>query len=181
MIMQSRLAFALVAALVLSAAALRAEDAPFSLSIVPLFRSKDSATIRVGDGQKSPFHVVLTNRTKTGHFVFERSNSWGFDAISFDMILPDGSKTRLAMRMQVFTVNAPSTYWIPPGGSQVYPIAFDRDWSGLPEIPRSEALPVRLKAIYQIKDSPEARKQGVWMGSVESAEISAKLVRWEAD
>jgi hypothetical protein len=55
------------------------------------------------------FYVLLSNVSKQPQTVWEDWNSWGYQAISFELTTADGKKHVLSKRQQDFTKNYPST------------------------------------------------------------------------
>ena len=149
----------------------KAEDHedPFTLTVVPS-RSGQGQGIEMSDDGPRTFYVVLGNRSKEARKVFEDWNSWGYQNISFEVTLPDGKKVLLSRRDQDFTRNAPTTFLIPAGESQVFEIHLDKWWESKPalELKARVENKISLKAIYEVKKGPEAIADGVWTGRVES-------------
>jgi hypothetical protein len=74
-------------------------------------------------------------------------------------------------------MNGPSTFLVPPGEQQVYAIRFDKRWVMHPKLGGGTEIPVSLKAIYRIGSTPEATKNKVWVGRVESKSYDVTLWR----
>jgi hypothetical protein len=122
--------------------------------------------------------VVLTNVSKETQPIFEGWNSWGYQAISLEITMPDGKKAILSVSDQDFTRNFPSTFHILPGEHQVFPIRLDKSWEMNPSITFALETAITLKAIYEITESPESKKQHVWTGRVESKPCQLTLRHW---
>jgi hypothetical protein len=154
--------------------------APFSLTVVP---SKSQAPpggrfISMADEKADVFHVVLTNVSKEVQPVFETWNSWGYQAISFELTLRGGRKTIISVSDQDFTRNFPSTFHILPGEHQVFPIRLDKTWEMNPKVALGSETLVTLKAIYEVVESPESRANHIWAGRVESNACQLTVRHW---
>jgi hypothetical protein len=124
------------------------------------------------------FYVLLSNVSKQPQVVWEDWNSWGYQAISFELITADGKKYVLSKRQQEFTKNYPSTVIIQPGENQVYAIRLNEWWETHPNLPKAAELPITLKAIYEVSPTPESARYRVWTGRVESHTYNFTLRHW---
>jgi hypothetical protein len=158
-------------------AASQAQKTPFTLSIVPTMSWPDSRVITLALQKPHEFYVVLTNISNEPQAVWEYWNSWGYQTISFEFTLGDNRKILVAKRPQDFTMNAPSTFLIPPGEHNVYAIRLDKEWDN-GSIPTSTEMLVSLKAIYEVPVTPEAANYHVWTGRVESRKYEFTLRQW---
>jgi len=114
------------------------------------------------------FYVVLTNVSREPQAVWESWNSWGYQAISFELATKDGKEFVLSKRPGIFTVNFPSTFLVEPGEHQVYAIGLDEWWEAHPTLPKRDEMPITLKAVYEVTPTPEAKEFKVWTGRLES-------------
>jgi hypothetical protein len=144
---------------------------PFSLSIVSARR--DGITMFKHGGRE--FFVVLTNVSNEPQPVFEYWNSWGYQAISFNLTIADGKFFVLTTKSRDFDMNFPSRFIVMPGEHQVFPVRLDESWRAQPAIPSNYETPIALKAIYSVDPSPESIKYGVWTGRVESLTYNLTL------
>ena len=159
----------------------RSQDhpAPFALAIVPSSSTPNEQRITSGEKQARPFYVVLTNTSDRAQPVWQTSNSWGFWTISFDFTLPDGSHVRTSRnRSEAFTKNSPGSFIVLPRQHQIYPIQLDTTWDDRPHFPKAGSTRVTLKAIYEVRSTPEALQQSVWVGRVESPTYDFILDHW---
>lgn len=157
----------------------RAEP-PFKISIVPERRDADFSFISHAKDTKRSFYVVLTNVSKQHQAVFEVGNSWGYQAISFELTLDanEEKKYKVTVKPQTFTKNVPAIYVIPPQGHQVFVITLDDKWTGMPEFKKPGHTPATIKAIYELKKTNESWEKGVWAGRVESEPVELKISHW---
>ena len=107
---------------------------PFALTVVPALSLLQGRSITIADDKASEFYVVLTNASRNPQPVFEYWNSWGSGAVSFELTTPDGKKVVISKGTEVWTVNKPSTFLIPPGEHQVYVIRLDKRWETRPKL-----------------------------------------------
>ncbi len=160
---------------------LRVDDAkaPFILAIVPSTSWPDSRGITIAEKQPREFYVVLTNVSTEAQSVWEDSNSWGYGTLSFEFTMADGQKIVVSKRQQVvFTVNRPSTFLIPPGEHQVYPIRLDKSWDTGPKLSKLAETTTTVKAIYEVSTTSESKQYKVWAGRVESGSYMFTLRHW---
>jgi hypothetical protein len=75
-------------------------------------------------------------------------------------------------RPQVYSRDVAAWVLVPPGGDQARPFDFgDGSW----EVRDSDQLHgpgTSLVLVYSVRDSPEARANGVWTGHLRSAPVS---------
>ena len=165
--------FACMFGLALGAAA----NPPFEVSIVPEARSEKGARVSWGDESQAVFYVVLTNVSEKSQPLFQTSNSWGHQAISFEVTLPDGGVSRVELKPRAFKKNIPSTNIIPPRSHWVFPITLDKRWESKPDFAREDGIAVTMKAVYSINQTPESKDKGVWEGKVESEKIEVIILQ----
>jgi hypothetical protein len=166
-----------VAVLLLVSVSAAASD-PFRIAVVPTSSQAALQTIETSSTHLRTFFVVLTNISAERQPVWETWNSWGYRSISFELSLPDGTRRIVTKKQQGFTKNFPSTFSIPPGGQQVYPIRLDSSWDSLPAFPSTGETTVTLKAIYEVAASKEAGDSHVWIGRVASPSCTLTLRHW---
>jgi hypothetical protein len=152
-------------------------DAPFTLAVVPSRSSGTERSITTAAKQPETFHVVLTNVSDHAQPVWQTWCSWGFWTVSFDITLPDGKKLRISRNQnEAFTKNSPATFLIRPGQQQVYPIQLDSSWENRPQFAKAGTSGITLKAIYEVRATPEASQQNVWLGRIESPSYDFVLI-----
>jgi hypothetical protein len=153
------------------------QKTPFTLSIVPTTSSSDSRVITIASQKPDEFYVVLTNISNEPQSVWETWNSWGSQTISFELKFGNNPPILIARGPETFTRNFPSTFLIPPGEHNVYPIRLDKWWD-VRSIPKSMEMAVSLKAVYEVQVTPEAATYHVWTGRVESGNYNVALRQW---
>ena len=152
-----------------------AEEKPFQLSIVPEGRSEKSSSISMAKDTQRKFYVVLTNTSNRAQPVFETWNSWGYQTISFELILPSGGRTTLCVKPQTFTMNYPSTYVIPPKGHHVFPITLNDEWALKSDFGGPGKTKVKLTALYEVLATKESTEKKVWIGRIVSETIIVEV------
>jgi hypothetical protein len=160
---------------------------PFELSIVPSrgqrIEVRSEAPVHKADKWRfvpRTFYVVMTNVSKEAQPIFETSNSWGYDNVSFEITLADGKKVAATIRPQVFTVNFPGTSPIPAGEKYVYAVQLDEKWEFKPHLLALGEQQITIKAIYETKKTDQSAERKVWVGRVESKEYKLNLFRYDA-
>ena len=157
-------------------------QAPFSISVVPTKSSEEPFGRRITMAKEAPrfFYVILSNISKKPQAVFEDWNSWGYQAVSFEIETSDGHKFTVSHKLEPFTRNFPSVFLIPPGEHMVYRISFDDRWEATPSIPMAVQTPIEItiKAIYELRPTPESVQEKVWAGRVESTVYHFKLTHY---
>ncbi|HEV3219751.1 MAG TPA: hypothetical protein VGZ48_08265 [Candidatus Acidoferrales bacterium] len=155
-----------------------APKSPFSISIVPTRSDGNVGEITLANKMSRDFYVVLTNKSQNTQSVWEVSNSWGYQAISFELTSSEGKTYVVSKKLEDFTMNAPSTFLVEAGEHQVFAIRLDKDWETRPVLPKRDEMPITLKAVYEATQSPEASQYKVWTGRVESHSYNITLRQW---
>jgi hypothetical protein len=158
----------------------KAQKVPFSVSVVPETSRGEGfgSTIDMAHYKPRDFYVVLTNVSSEPQAVWEDRNSWGYRAVSFELTTVDGKKFLVSRRPASFTRNFPSTFLMEPGEHQVYAIRLDQWWETHPSLPKADETEITLKAIYEVRPTPEAAQYKVWTGRLESRSYNLKLSQW---
>ena len=153
---------------------------PLSISVVPASSRGEGfgSSISMAREKASDFYVVLTNTSSEQQAAWEYWNSWGYQTISFELTTADGKKFLVSRREEDFTMNFPSTFLIEPGEHQVYAIRFDKRWDTQPSLPKTDEESISLKAIYEVRPTPEAARYKVWTGRLESHTYRLELRQW---
>jgi hypothetical protein len=153
------------------------QKTPFTLSIVPTRSSSDARVITIARQRPHEFYVVLTNISNEQQPVWETWNSWGSRTISFEFTLDNNRRILVTRGPEGFTRNFPSTFLIPPGEHKVYAIRLD-SWWDTGSIPKTPEMPISLKAVFDVSNTPEATEYHVWTGHVESGSYRFTLSQW---
>jgi len=98
--------------------------------------------------------------------------------VSSNFIRADRKKFVLSKKQEGFTKNFPSTFGVEPGEHQVYPIKLDERWETHPALPKTDEMPITLKAVYEVSTTPEASQYKVWTGRLESHGYNFSLRQW---
>lgn len=146
---------------------------PFVVSIAP-----GTGGITMAQNKPREFYVVMTNVSGQPQAVWEAWNSWGYQAISFELTTADGKKFVLSKKQEDFTQNFPSIFVVERGELQVFSIKLDESWETHPALPKTNDMPIKLKAIYEVHATPEATQYKVWTGRLESHSYDLSLRQW---
>jgi len=155
---------------------------PLSISVVPAWSGPSRRGISMATNTIDTSYVIVTNVSDDAQTAFETSNSWGYYAVSFELQTVDGRTLTITKKPQAFTKNTPTTFVIPPGEQMVFPVKLDAEWDAVPPLPIADETPtaVTLKAIYEVKPTPESAQQKVWSGRVESRAYHFNFRHWLA-
>jgi hypothetical protein len=155
---------------------------PLSISFVPAWSGPSGRGISMATNTLDTFYVIVTNVSDDVQTAFRTSNSWGYYAVSFELQTVDGRTFAISKKPQAFTKNTPTTFVIPPREQMVFPIKLDAEWDAVPPLPIADETPlaVTLKAIYEVKPTPESAQQKVWSGRVESRAYHFNFRHWLA-
>ncbi len=167
-----------IALVTLTEGAERGDQGGLSLSMVI---GKDESGRPTIDYHRK-FHVLFTNRSKNPLRLWSEQCQLGYSTLSFRVDNGEGSATIMRKRTPDGSAwkNKPAkTITIPAGGScrwAVAPAAFfwgQRQWTA-PE--PNTGMTFTLTAIFEIRPTELAGKQGVWTGRVASEPAKAMLV-----
>lgn len=142
-----------------------AED--WSVEIVPTQVKEDGSKHITGD-----FFVIAVNKTNHNLKVWQQWNSWGTYTISLSVKPADASSFNLEPSASRFwTWNMPTFTVIGPGKSFVLVASVSKDHKsrleGFPE--KFTDGPATVQAHFTIKEDEDAKRLGVWTGTVSSA------------
>jgi hypothetical protein len=155
------------------------EPSPFSISMVPDRSGPFGPQISMATNTLDTFYVILKNISNERQLAFGTAHSWGYYAVSFELQMPDGRIVKVTKKPQGFTRNIPSTFMIPPGEQMVFPITLDDLWDAVPPLLETDKTPaITIKAIYEVKPTPESAEQKVWTGRMESKGYNFTLWHW---
>lgn len=126
----------------------------------------------VYSGPQAHFHVLWRNTSDRPLRIWAESSSWGYESLSFEITDATGQHWRALKRKSVFTRNIPAYVTIAPGQTLVKRVFFGdtRTWEGFP-VEKDQPFSVRMRAVFQVAQSPEAAQSAVWTGRIESGEI----------
>ena len=144
---------------------------------MPTKSSSDARVITIAKQKPYEFYVVLTNISNEPQAVWETSNSWGSKTISFEFTLDNNRRVVVSRGPEGFTINHPDTFLIPPSEHKVYAIRLD-SWWDTGSIPKSDEMPISLKAIYDVPNTLDSTAYHVWIGRIESVSYKFTLRQW---
>lgn len=88
--------------------------------------------------------------------------SWGYESLYLESVAPNGHATRFSHAPIAWRKDYPQTWHIPAGGSHEIELGLGpSEWEGF-----HSASKIRI--VFDVPASPEARKGGVWTGVVKS-------------
>jgi len=122
--------------------------------------------------RNSRFAVILSNTSKEPQRIPTEWNSWGYEALSFEITDKTGRKSvarRVAMDFQKNTLN----WWVlQPQESVVLDVFFadPQKWEGFPHLRRyGESATVTLRAVFEFNlNVRKPLPEGLWTGRVVS-------------
>jgi hypothetical protein len=115
------------------------------------------------------FHVVLRNRSERVLNVWTPTYSKGYGALHFEVVDAEGKAIEIHRRPGVFLQNAPQTYQLGPGETQVIDVHFASDeWQTFPLPQKNEILVTQMRAVYQVLEDEASRTHSVWTGEINS-------------
>ena len=162
--------------LFLIAAVADAGDPALAVSLV--IPSDDGvARVNVSD-PKAHFHVLLRNQSATPVRVWDSTFSWGYYALSLELVDEKGTRRVVRRKQTAFTRNIARAWLLEPEGYVVLNVFLGRpgEWEGLPELV-SDCLLVQMTAVYDVASDAESRKQSVWTGRVTSRTRQVSLCK----
>ena len=97
--------------------------------VVPSSRSQPlSAALTLRTGRPPAGSVVVQNHASTELRIWDMGNTWGDDALSFE-VTAGGQSATVKKRPQRYTRNVPSVVVLAPGGQHEIPFDFgDGTW-----------------------------------------------------
>jgi hypothetical protein len=158
----------------IAAAGAPAGDAAISVSLA--IPSREGARrVSVGTPTRH-FHVIIHNLAGTPQRIWDATYSWGYYALSFELLGADSSVTIIRKRETVFTRNVPGTWTVDPEGTFVFDVYLgDRTvWAGVPS-PGPNCKDIRLRAVYEVSPDEESKRLAVWTGRVSSTTENIQL------
>lgn len=114
------------------------------------------------------FPVVVTNRSDKPQRIFETWNSWGYYSLSFEVTDAEGKTWQIKEGPQVWTVNGPAYWILPPHEHLVLEVNFDDNgWAPLSQ-PMLRSGVYSIRAVFETSPTEESKKLSVWTGRVVS-------------
>ena len=153
-----------------ASAAFAAEE-PLSIAIaVPIHDGK--RTIGSDNEHKSHFPVIITNTSKKPVRFWQEWCSWGYNALTFELIDEHGNK-RIARQggTQIWRRNFPDFWTLRPNDSLVVDIYFSdtKIWDGFPVKIDSDSHTYTMRVLCDVKPDLDSKELKVWTGHIASA------------
>ena len=122
------------------------------------------------------FHVVLTNISKRPVRLWREWCSWGYFNLSLESRDREGKTLSVSKRERDWDRNYPDWMELLPGDSTVFNVGLEpKVWMNspiaVPAAGKTHKAVIRLRAVYNVRDDEDARREGVWVGRVSSPEI----------
>jgi len=112
------------------------------------------------------FHVVLRNVSNKSQNIWQDSNSWGYDALTFEVMDESGKKWVTKKILASFDQNGPMFWTLKPNESLVIDVSFaddqKSDWQKWKGFPHNQT--VSMQAIFEIRKDAWSQKYSVWTG-----------------
>ena len=152
-----------------------ASEAPrsqLSVQIVPTSSSdKSGRWLSLADDGSKHFHVVVTNLSNGPISLWQEWCSWGYFNLSFEARDAGGRTTTIAKKPRDWTRNFPCPVLIAASEHWVIDVDLEPSvWENSPLAGGSGRATVRLKAVFEIREDNESKKERVWTGRVSSPE-----------
>ncbi|MBN1460746.1 MAG: hypothetical protein JXA57_14520 [Armatimonadetes bacterium] len=144
------------------------EHIPLSLAIaVPVEHGKRSIAL---DRPEAHFHVVLTNISTHNVSLWQGEGPEGYSSLSFEVTDAEGNTWAVRKKERQWKrTPLPSAATLDPNGHLVIDVTFDPEiWENPPLPDEGKSVTVSIRAIYEIPESDDAAKNGVWTGRVVS-------------
>jgi len=164
------------AVLLLGVTAVVSSDDDTAISVSLAIRSRDGARrVSVGSPRRH-FHVVLRNTGETPRRIWDDTFSWGYHALSFELVGDDGSVSMIRKKETVFTRNVPAFWTVNAGEAFLFEVYLGdrKTWAGVPAVSPT-CNTVRLRAVYAVSPDEESRRLGVWTGRASSSTEDIEL------
>lgn len=145
-------------------------DAVWKIEVVPSRYSKNKGAVLYAKKPVDRFYVILHNVSGENQRVWREWCSWGYNNLSMQAELADGSKVSLSKKPKEWGKNYPDAALVPAGKSYVFEVHLaGSTWQGLEKLPKD---PFELTVSYRTKSSPEAVSKKVWTGNAVSKALT---------
>lgn len=142
---------------------------PFVLSIVPTSSTEKGGPALELYGSQGTFDVILTNKSHVPQKVWMEWCSWGYFSLSFIMTDENGNQSFVNKLERAWDKNFPAYYLVGPNEHYVYHVSLSSlTWSNPPLPKQGLNRKFKITAIYEVKETPESKKEGVWVGKIYS-------------
>jgi len=152
-----------------------------SIRIVPTSsEDKVGRWLELDDDGSKHFHVVVTNVSSEPVKVWKEWCSWGYFNLTFEARDAAGKIVVISKRPRDWTKNFPCPVEIEASGHMVIDVSLaPAIWQNSPLSDESGRATLRLKAVYEIRDTKESKQENVWTGRISSPE-AAYTISWKS-
>lgn len=134
-----------------------------SLKIVPHSYSPSSGYCIKDDDE---IHIVLSNFSRENIRIWKQWNSWGYYNLSFKL-LTSNKEFYLTKKKKRWTRNFADLAYVKSFEHFVITETINSEyWDGIPLDIKGKK--VKIKAIYETKETEEAKEHNIWTGKIES-------------
>ncbi len=118
----------------------------------------------------SHFHILITNTSTHDIKLWHEWSSWGHANLRFEVTDEKGKSWFVNKKDKKWTKNFPDVITLSPDESHVMQVDFNPQyWKNSPLLESSESQKLKIRAIYEIKETDESKKLDIWTGTVVSA------------
>ena len=115
------------------------------------------------------FHVQISNKSKYAVNLWREWCSWGYFNLSFEVTNDAGKTWIVKKKDRPWTKNFPDFITLGSNQSIIYNVDFDpKFWESSPLLNSARSQKLIVRAIYESKESGDAKKNGVWSGKITS-------------
>ena len=119
--------------------------------------------------ENGQFHVVVRNNSTHPVSFWREWCSWGYFNLSFEATDENGKTWTIKKKDRGWNKNYPDFCTVDANGDFVIDVTLKPDtWETPPQAEAGKSKTVTLRAIYQVGETEEAKKNGVWTGKVVS-------------
>lgn len=144
-----------------------ASEPAISVSVAVPARGRDAERSIVPFDRHSHFHVILTNTSDAPQRIAADGNSWGDEALSFEITDESGKQTIARRPMREYMKNMLSWWVLEPHENLVLDVYFNdpERWHGFPHSPEyGDWRTVKMRAVFEVKPSTVPSKDKLWTG-----------------
>lgn len=118
------------------------------------------------------FHVLIENISNDRIRLWKEWCSWGYAALSFEVVDADGATRTIAKVPGEWNKNFPDLFELAPDDEMVIEVSLDPSlWQNSPLSGSSGEAQLRMRAVFEIGPDRESEKMKVWTGRALSAQF----------